>query len=99
MPTCQNCHRKWTWMQTFKKAFTLDDGMYCPYCEVKQYVTPRASKKAIIIPFIILTLVMTSSLFLGPSLLFLVILIAAIPLILIMYPFLVKLSNESKPMW
>lgn len=99
MPTCQNCHRKWSWIQTFKKSFTLDNGMYCPYCETKQYVTPRARKKAIIIPFIVLAIVMISNMILGPSLFYLFILIGAIPLLIILYPFWIELSNENKPTW
>lgn len=66
MPTCQNCYNKWSWRQTFKRSFT-SDGMTCPYCEEKQYLTSRVRKGSTIIPFIMITLIMLSNFFLGPS--------------------------------
>ncbi|CEI82345.1 hypothetical protein J18TS1_18700 [Oceanobacillus oncorhynchi subsp. incaldanensis] len=42
MPTCQHCHRKWTWKQTMKVTTTLDTAYSCPYCEEKQYATNKS---------------------------------------------------------
>lgn len=52
MPTCQNCGHKWSWKQTFKRSFVLSDGMTCPYCEEKQYITASARKRSTLMVFI-----------------------------------------------
>lgn len=99
MPTCQNCHHKWSWKQTFKRSFTLGGGMTCPYCEEKQYVTSRVRKKSTIIPFIIMALIMLSNLFFGPSYIFLFALVSLMPLFLWIYPFFIELSNKDESLW
>src|SRR5699024_12843661 len=52
MPTCANCHSKWSWKQTMKKMFTLDTGMNCPYSGERQYQTGKSKKKAGILNFL-----------------------------------------------
>ncbi|MBY7143978.1 hypothetical protein KFZ56_13175 [Virgibacillus sp. NKC19-3] len=99
MPTCQNCHHKWSWKQTFKKSFTLGGGMTCPYCEEKQYITPRTRTRSTIITFIIIALFMLSNLFFGPSYIFFFVIISVLPLFLVTYPFFIELSNKEEPLW
>ncbi|WP_373896311.1 TIGR04104 family putative zinc finger protein [Virgibacillus sp. CBA3643] len=100
MPVCQNCHNKWSWKQTFKRSFTSTlDGMTCPYCEEKQYLTSRVRKGSTIIPFIIITLIMLSNLFFGPSFVFFFALLGLIPLFFGIYPFFVELSNKEEALW
>ncbi|GAB4074859.1 hypothetical protein GCM10028778_23620 [Barrientosiimonas marina] len=67
--------------QTFKKSFTLDTGMVCPYCGEKQYVTQRSRKKNALYAFI------------APVLLLLILFIL---IYLGVYPNLVELSNEEE---
>ena len=99
MPTCQNCHNKWTWKQTFKKSFTLSVGMTCPYCDKKQYLTARMRKRSTIIPFIIISIIMLGNLLFGPSYTALFSLIILIPLFLLINPFFVELSNEEEALF
>lgn len=99
IPTCQNCHKKWSWKQTFKRSFTLGGGMICPYCEKKQYLTARMRKRSTIIPFIITPLIMLGNLFFGPSYVFVFALLSLLPLFLGAYPFFIELSNEEEPLW
>lgn len=96
MPTCQNCHHKWSWKQTFKRsfAFAFSDGMTCPYCEEKQYMTSRARKISTAIPFFV-PLIMLGNLIFDPSYFFLIMLISLIPIIFGLYPFIIKLSNKE----
>lgn len=99
MPTCQNCHEKWNWKQTFKRSFTLGGGMTCPYCEEKQYLTARMRKRSTIIPFIISALIMLGNLFFGPSYIFVFTLLGLLPLFFGIYPFFVELSNKEESLW
>ena len=98
MPTCQNCDNKWSWKQTFKKSFTLGTGMTCPFCGVKQYITPRSRKKSSLVAFIA-PILLLSNLFFGPSLLILFVLIGSISLFLGLYPFYIEISNKEEPFW
>ncbi|WP_010529144.1 TIGR04104 family putative zinc finger protein [Lentibacillus jeotgali] len=99
MPSCQKCHKKWSWKQTFKRSFTLGGGMTCPYCGEKQYLTARMRKRSTIIPFIIGALIMLANLFFGPSYVSIFALLALLPLVFIINPFFVELSNEEEPLW
>lgn len=99
MPTCQNCRKKWGWKQTFKKSFTLVAEMTCPQCEEKQYLTARIRKRSTIIPFIIVALIMLSNLFFGPSYVSIFALLVLLPLVFIINPFFVELSNEEEPLF
>ncbi|GAB3803486.1 TIGR04104 family putative zinc finger protein [Virgibacillus kimchii] len=98
MPICQNCHHKWTWKQTFKKSFTLDTGMKCPNCDIKQYMTSRARKRSTSIPFIV-PLIMLGNLIFGTTYFALIALIILIPVIFGIYPFIIELSNKEEALW
>lgn len=98
MPTCQNCHYKWSWKQTLKKSFILSEGMTCPYCEKKQYITSRARKRSTVIPFLV-PLIMLGNLIFGTSYFSLIALIILIPFIFVIYPFIIELSNKEEALW
>lgn len=99
MPTCQHCFRKWSWKQTFKKSFTLGGGMTCPYCKEKQYLTASVRKRSTISPFIIISFIMLGNLFFGPSYIALFALLGLFPLVLIINPFFVELSNQEESLF
>lgn len=99
MPTCKNCHNKWSWKQTFKESFTLIGGMTCPYCGKKQYLTARMRKRSTIIPFIIISQIMLGNLLFGPSYVALFSLLGLLPLVFIINPFFVELSNKKEPLF
>lgn len=99
MPTCQSCFEKWSWKETFKKSFTLDIGMKCPYCNKMQYYSSRFRKRSSLIPFIIITLIMLGNFIFGPSYIFFLTLIGLFPLFMGVYPFFVELTNEEEPLW
>ncbi|MFA1820220.1 TIGR04104 family putative zinc finger protein [Virgibacillus oceani] len=99
MPTCQNCHNKWSWKQTFRKSFTLDTGIPCPYCGEKQFLTSKSRKRStlgiLLIPFLIFvpnffdfSLLATLSIYAGYVILF-----------SFTYPFLIELSNREEALW
>ena len=95
MPTCQNCDRKWGWKQTFKKSFTLDTSMVCPYCEKRQYITKGTRIKTSMITFLSITLLTICSFIYGPSFILLCIWISLIPLFVVLYPFWIELVNKA----
>lgn len=97
MPTCQNCHKEWSWKQTFKKSFTLIGEMTCPYCGEKQYLTARMRKRSTVIPFIVATLIMLGNLFFGPSYVTIFALLGLLLIFFIINPFFVQLSSEEEP--
>lgn len=96
MPTCQNCHRNWTWKQTIKSIFTLDSAMPCPYCEKRQFQT-RKSKKRLGLLNLLVLLPLLLNVFLNIPVL---ILLSLFPLLFILImsfnPFLMQLSNEEE---
>ncbi|GAB3792227.1 TIGR04104 family putative zinc finger protein [Virgibacillus kimchii] len=99
MPTCQNCHEKWSWKQTFKKSFTLDTAIPCPFCGEKQYLTSRARKRsalpAVIIPFIIFI-----PSFFGVSFAAMISIFVSVVIgFTIFYPLVIELSNEEEALW
>lgn len=99
MPECQNCHETWNWKQTFKRLFTLDGGMECPYCHEYQYQTSTFRKRSALFTILFPAIFILGSLLSGfPYLLKFGLL--GIPLISIfVYPFFVKLSNEDEALW
>ncbi|MBT2217198.1 hypothetical protein KK120_15320 [Virgibacillus dakarensis] len=40
MPTCQHCHRKWTYGNSIRKMFRIKKR--CPYCSKVNYITAKA---------------------------------------------------------
>src|SRR5690625_2784729 len=97
MPTCQNCNNQWSWKQAWKKTFTLDTLMICPYCGEKQYVTSKTMNRTALYTLIIITLITVISLFFGLSLVSLLLWISSIPLFSVLYPFWLELSNKKIP--
>lgn len=95
MPVCQNCKEKWTWKQTMKSLFKLN----CPYCGKKQYESVASRKRTsifILFPPIILSI----NLFLHLSWwLIILILFMIVTILWLIYPFMMKLSNEREPIW
>src|SRR5699024_8516819 len=56
MPICENCHNEWTWKETFKRSFTLDSKMRCPYCDKDQYITQKSKLKTFFFNMIVLVI-------------------------------------------
>lgn len=98
MPTCQNCKNKWSWKQTVKKSFIIIYGMTCPYCGEMQYPTARMRKTSAIFP-VIISFIMLGNLLFGPSYVALFALLGLIPLLFIINPFFVELSNEEETLF
>lgn len=98
MPVCNNCQHKWSWKGTFKRSFTLGVGMMCPNCNEMQYYSARFRKRSSMVPFLI-PLLLTVNLFLGPSYLILILLLAFLPVYLILFPFFVELSNDEEALF
>ena len=96
MPTCQNCGQKWGWKQTLKKSFTLDTGMACPYCKKKQYATKGTRIKNFLFTFTAMSVTTFWSLFFGSSFAFIWISASFVPLLVMLYPFWVELSNKEE---
>lgn|SRR5690625_4836622 len=94
MPTCENCQQKWSYVETFKVPFTLDQRKPCPHCGVDQYVTRKTRSRTFFITFLAITIIFTLNIWLGPSLINILIAIFIIPLYAIIYPFLVDLASE-----
>jgi CXXC-20-CXXC protein len=99
LPTCQHCHRNWTWKQTVKKSFTLSNQMTCPFCGEKQYISSKTRKRSGLLSFIppltmLITLLFDTSIFLTISML-----IGSGLALIGIYPFMIELSNKEEPLW
>ncbi|MFB4166936.1 TIGR04104 family putative zinc finger protein [Virgibacillus sp. JSM 102003] len=95
MPVCHNCGRKWTWKQTIKTMFRLK----CPHCGKKQYESASSRIRGsvfVLIPLILLPINAWFEFSIG-TVLILAIIFAFIMIGL--YPFIIKLSNEEEPYW
>lgn len=99
MPTCQQCGQEWTWKETLKATFTLSHVLHCPYCKQKQFITSTAKKKLNMLNFIIpLTLLLF--LFIDVALIFKLGMLFGIGgLIIVLYPFLIQLTNDDEPIF
>ncbi|MGP4108945.1 TIGR04104 family putative zinc finger protein [Virgibacillus sp. L01] len=95
MPVCQNCGEKWTWKQTVKTMFRLK----CPHCGEKQYESASSRIRGgvfVLIPLVLLPINAWLEFSIG-TVLILAIIFAFI--IIGLYPFIIKLSNEEEPYW
>ncbi|MDS9473222.1 TIGR04104 family putative zinc finger protein [Sporosarcina pasteurii] len=96
MPVCENCKSKWSWKQTIKKTTTLNPAMACPNCREKQYQTQSSKNKVSLLTAIVLLPLLLRSFFDIPK----IVLLSSIPLlaviVLLLFPFLVKLSSEEE---
>lgn len=97
MPVCKRCEKKWSWKQTIKYSVTLSVKMNCPHCGEVQYNTARSRKRSTIVGGILISTIMLCNIFFGPSYIFLMMLISLIPLWIIVFPFMMELSNEEEP--
>lgn len=91
MPICQSCKNQWTWGETIRRIFKFK----CPYCGARQYESASTRKKGwLLIPFILLPILLNLWVDLLISLaIILVIILGAV--ILSIYPFVLKLSNDE----
>lgn len=96
MPTCQNCHEKWSWKQTIKKSLTLLVGMTCPYCSERQYQTARMRRRTTLIPIIIVPFIMIGHHFFGFSPLYMLFLFGILLLGIAINPFFIELASEEE---
>ncbi|PKR76795.1 hypothetical protein CEY16_13325 [Halalkalibacillus sediminis] len=95
MPTCQSCGKEWSWKQTFRKMFSLDKGLVCPYCGKKQYQT-KASKKNMFY----VTLIILSPLLLPAAIeLKLVMLLSLFIISILSFPYIINLANKEDPIF
>lgn len=96
MPTCEKCNNQWSWKQTIKKTTTLNPAMICPYCGEKQFQTQKSKGKvAIVTPIVLLPLII-QMFFDLPEAIILSLFPTLFILVIILYPFLVKLSSQEK---
>jgi len=95
MPICQNCNRKWSYIETFKIPFTLDQRKPCPHCGADQYVTRKTRSRTFFITFLAIVIIFGLNIWLGPSPVNILLAVSIIPIYAIIYPFLVDLANKS----
>lgn len=96
MPTCESCHKKWSWKQTIKKTTTLNPEMICPYCGEKQYQSKKSKKKVAFLTLTVLLPLLIQAFFNVPV----AALLSLIPLLAIfvflLYPFSVELKCKEE---
>ncbi|PIC96767.1 hypothetical protein CSV69_04395 [Sporosarcina sp. P26b] len=95
MPTCQICHNKWSWIQTIKKTSTLNPAMTCPHCDKTQYQTQKSKGKMGILTLIVLLPLVIQLFFDIPGTIIFSLFPILFILVLILYPFIVKLSSQE----
>ena len=96
MPTCENCHRTWSWKQTIQKNFSLDPAMECSYCGTKQYHTPKSKVKNGLLNFIILLPLVLNIFFDIPWMILLSLFPILFVVVLSIYPFFMELSSKDE---
>lgn len=96
MPTCQNCHHTWSYLETLKRSYDPNSGMVCPYCKQKQYPAPITQKITVFYIFSILIIMFLMNVTFRFHWTNVFIYMSFIPLTIVIYPFWMKLSNEEK---
>ncbi|MFC2949986.1 TIGR04104 family putative zinc finger protein [Virgibacillus sediminis] len=95
MPICNHCGKEWTWQQTIKTLFRLK----CPHCDNKQYESASSKKKTSIIGLLPLIALPINVFLNNPWWMVVIIMSPLIAVVLSVYPFMIKLSNEQEPLW
>ncbi|PIC82850.1 TIGR04104 family putative zinc finger protein [Sporosarcina sp. P1] len=91
-----NCNNQWSWKQTIIKTTTLNPAMTCPYCEEKQYQTQKSKGEiGMLTPIVLLPLII-QMFFEVPEAIILSLFPILFILVIILYPFLVKLNSQEK---
>ncbi|MGK7377923.1 TIGR04104 family putative zinc finger protein [Planococcus sp. 1R117A] len=99
MPKCTYCDLQWSWKQTIKKMFTLNNKLECPVCGKTQYIS-RKSKKRLSLLNIAILLPLLLNVFASTNPLFIIALIFSLFLLsLAIMPFLTIFSDKEEPMW
>lgn len=98
MPICQHCGNKWSWIEAFFKMFTFKKKLRCLSCGSSQYVSKKSRKLISLFIFISLLIVPVVS-FGVPKGYVLAFEIVVYALVIILMPFIYKLSNKDEPMW
>lgn len=96
MPTCQSCQKKWSWKETIQKTTTLKTEITCPYCGEKQYQTEKSKAIVVLLIPTMFILFPLQAFFDVPRAVLLSLIPVVVALILLVHPFLVKLSNREK---
>lgn len=96
MPTCQKCQQRWSWSQTVKKTFTLDQKITCPQCGETQYFTHQSKLKSASLNALALLPLLVNLIFDLPGILILSLFPIMFVLILALHPFIVKLGNSRE---
>ncbi|WP_255485875.1 TIGR04104 family putative zinc finger protein [Sporosarcina sp. BP05] len=91
-----NCNNKWSWKQTIKKTTTLSPEMTCPYCGERQYQTQKSKTKNTLLTPIVLLPLLLMSIFNIPRAILLSLFPVLFVIVLLIYPFLVKLSSKEE---
>ncbi|ARJ37725.1 hypothetical protein SporoP8_01795 [Sporosarcina ureae] len=91
-----NCNNQWSWKQTIKKTATLNPAITCPYCEEKQYQTQKSKGEIGMLTPIVLLQLIIQMFFEVPEAIILSLFPSLFILVIILYPFLVKLSSQEK---
>lgn len=95
MPTCQNCKKHWSWMQTLKSQFVLDIGMKCPFCNSKQYPNGKTRIKFFLSLIIVLSPIIFPAFFNISPVISATLIFVLAALSLLIYPFYTELSNDD----
>lgn len=96
MPVCPKCKQKWSWSQTVKKTFTLDQKITCPQCGETQYFTHQSKLKSASLNALVLLPLLVNLLFDLPGILVLSLFSIIFALIVTLHPFIVKLDNSRE---
>ncbi|WP_338471638.1 hypothetical protein R4Z10_02370 [Niallia sp. XMNu-256] len=96
MPICQNCKRKWSWLDSMKKLLTFRRSMKCNHCGAIQYQSiPSRNMTSLLVLFPIMIIPIAQIFDLSLlSLLFLDLALALVALIIM--PLLLKLTDREE---
>ena len=98
MPTCESCNNEWSWKQTIKKTTTLNSVITCPHCGEKQFQTQKSKMKVSFLTAIVLLPLLIQIFFDIPGAILLSFFPVLFVVVVLLYPFLIKLSSEEKYM-
>ncbi|MFC7746952.1 TIGR04104 family putative zinc finger protein [Lentibacillus kimchii] len=97
MPTCANCHHRWSWGQTIKKTNAIDPAMTCPYCGEKQYETQKSRKKNSVLNLVILLPLLIQAFFDIPAVVLIAFIIIIFVAVILLHPLWMEISSREEP--
>lgn len=99
MPTCMNCGRKWSWLNSLKKISSFRKSMKCSHCGEIQYQSSSSRNVTSLLVLLPIITIPISALFNLNLIHILLFNLSLFAVVILLIPYFLKLSNKDEPLW